>query len=108
MAPPPMPCSPNRMTAQPHNRGTGVGEYETEREAAMPARQKTPDGAEPLIIQEGGEPTRACTHKIAIGDSDLINVRFAPLCGLKSELPRGPRSARNRHRVHFRAYRRTV
>jgi hypothetical protein len=23
----------------------------------MPARQKTPDGAEPLIIQEGGEPT---------------------------------------------------
>jgi hypothetical protein len=57
MAPPPMPCSPNRMAAQPHNRGTGVGEYETEREAAMPARQKTPDGAEPLIIQEGGEPT---------------------------------------------------
>jgi hypothetical protein len=23
----------------------------------MPARQKAPDGAEPLIIQEGGEPT---------------------------------------------------
>ena len=36
---------------------TGVGEYKTEREAAMPARQKAPDGAEPLIIQEGGEPT---------------------------------------------------
>ncbi len=36
---------------------TGVGEYKTEKEAAMPARQKAPDGAEPLIIQEGGEPT---------------------------------------------------
>ena len=24
--------------------------------------------------------TRACIHKIAIGHSDLINVRFAPLC----------------------------
>jgi hypothetical protein len=48
------------MAAQLHNRLdilTGVGEYETEREAAMPARQKAPDGAEPLIIQEGGEPT---------------------------------------------------
>jgi hypothetical protein len=34
-----------------------------------------------------------CTHKITIGDSDLINVRFGPLCGLKSDIPRGPRSA---------------
>jgi hypothetical protein len=38
---------------------------------------------------------RACTHKIAIGDSNLINVRFGPLCGLKSDIPRGPRSANN-------------
>jgi hypothetical protein len=36
---------------------------------------------------------RACTHKIAIGDSDVINVRFCPLCGLKSDISRGPRSA---------------
>src|SRR6266487_3170949 len=37
---------------------------------------------------------RTSTHKIAIGDSDLINVRFCPLCGLKSDICRGPRSAR--------------
>src|SRR6516225_3714567 len=35
----------------------------------------------------------ACAHKITIGDSDLINVRFGPLCGLKSDILRGPRSA---------------
>jgi hypothetical protein len=40
-----------------------------------------------------GEDTRACTHKIAIGDSNLINVRFGPLCGLKEDVSRGPRSA---------------
>jgi len=32
---------------------------------------------------------KACTHKNAIGGSDLINVRFGPLCGLKSGIPRG-------------------
>ena len=29
--------------------------------------------------------TWACIHKIATGDSDLIKVRFAPLCDFKSE-----------------------
>jgi hypothetical protein len=38
-----------------------------------------------------GAGVRTCTHKI--GDNDLINVRFGPLCGLKSDIPRGPRSA---------------
>src|SRR5262245_735604 len=32
-------------------------------------------------------------YKIAIGDSDLINVRFGPLCGLTPDISRGPRSA---------------
>src|SRR5262245_7268452 len=41
---------------------------------------------------------RACTHKIAIDDSDLINVRFSPLYGLKSEISRGLRSANSGHR----------
>src|SRR5262245_23095943 len=36
---------------------------------------------------------KALTHKIAIGDSDQINFRFGPLCGHKSDLSRGPRSA---------------
>ena len=36
---------------------------------------------------------RACTYKIAIGGSDLINVRFTPLCGLKLDISRRPRSA---------------
>ena len=35
--------------------------------------------------------------EITIGDSDLFNVRFGPLCGLKSDISRGPRSAMSRH-----------
>jgi hypothetical protein len=38
---------------------------------------------------------RACTHKIANGDSGLIKVRFGALRGLKSDISRGRRSARS-------------
>jgi hypothetical protein len=37
---------------------------------------------------------RACTHKIAVGGSDLLNACFGPLCGLKSDISRGPKSGR--------------
>jgi len=30
---------------------------------------------------------RACTHKIAVGDGDLINVRFGPISGLNRTSP---------------------
>src|SRR5262245_40827945 len=45
-------------------------------------------------LQATGTRSSACTHKIAIGDSGLINVRFGPLCGPKSDISQGPRSAR--------------
>src|SRR5262249_45286830 len=45
-----------------------------------------------LFPSSDGYRVRACTHKIAIGDSGLINVRLGPLCRLKSDISRGPRS----------------
>src|SRR5215475_2706584 len=45
-----------------------------------------------LFPSSDGYRVRACAHKIAIGDSDLINVRFGPPYGLKSDISRGPRS----------------
>ena len=56
----------------------------------------SPADARPRLI-ENSLCLRACTHKSRWGDSDLINVRFGPLCGLKSDIPRGPRSAMRRH-----------
>jgi hypothetical protein len=47
----------------------------------------------------------ARTDKIAIDHSDMINVRCGPLCGLKSDISRGPRSARERNRSRGRALR---
>ena len=41
---------------------------------------------------------RACNHKIAIGDSDLINVRFGPLCDTDREILGGPKSDKARNR----------
>src|SRR6516164_4917421 len=64
---------------------------------------KNPKGIWPLVTnlaQNSARPVeapRTCTHKIAIGDSDLINVRIAPLCGLKSDISQGQRSAISGH-----------
>jgi hypothetical protein len=45
--------------------------------------------------------SRACIHNIAIGGSNLLNVRFDPLCGLKSDISRGARSAKGcREQMH--------
>ena len=45
-----------------------------------------------------GTLDRACTHKNAIGDSDLINVRIGPLCGRKADISRDQRNAKRRSR----------
>src|SRR5262245_21985027 len=39
-----------------------------------------------LCIKHKRACTRACTHKIAIGDTGLINARCGPLCGPKSDI----------------------
>ena len=52
-------------------------------------------------VRSDSAPDRA--HKIAIGDSDLTNVRFGSLCGLKSDISRGPRSASRRHHAQLAA-----
>ena len=54
------------------------------------ARQRARNAGTQTAEQEPADWSRA-THKIA--GSDLINVRFGPLCGLKSDISRGPRSA---------------
>jgi hypothetical protein len=38
----------------------------------------------------------ACTRKSRLV-TRITNVRFAPHCGLKSDITQGPRSARKRH-----------
>jgi hypothetical protein len=39
--------------------------------------------------------------RVTVRNSDLINARFGPLCGRKSDISRGPRSARKRHMHHY-------
>ena len=56
------------------------------------ARQRARNAGTQTAEQEPADWSRA-THKIA--GSDLINVRFGPLCGLKSDISRGPRSAKS-------------
>src|ERR1700745_2317923 len=46
-----------------------------------------------LQKQSGVSPSALVILHESVRDSDLINVRFGPLCGLKSDISRGPRSA---------------
>ena len=60
-----------------------------------------PDGARGVGRRvQVGKVLFSCTlHRrgLVSGDSDVINVRFGLLCGLKSDILRGPRSAKSRH-----------
>src|SRR5262249_3381703 len=44
-------------------------------------------------LPAAGKALRRVLIKIAIGDSDQINFRFCPLCGPKSDISQGQRSA---------------
>ncbi len=52
--------------------------------------------ASPTVSQLGSRDVGKFRRRL---HSDLINVRFGPLCGLKSAISRGPRSASNGHRL---------
>jgi hypothetical protein len=51
-----------------------------------------------MCVREGSSRTLGCVPiKSQLADSELINVRFGPLCGLNSDISRGPRSANGGH-----------
>lgn len=38
-------------------------------------------------------PSRVCTHKIEARERGLAHVRYPALCGLKPDIPKGPKRA---------------
>ena len=43
--------------------------------------------------REERRPTRVCTHKIEARERGLAHVRYPALCGLKPDIPKGPKRA---------------
>ena len=97
------------------DRRTGQKHFPPSPRVTRQSSKPSPSGSGHMPLSPRHPPTKlegialttgACTHKIAIGDSGLMKVRFAPLCGLKSDISRGQRSARNglMHRSNWLRY----
>jgi hypothetical protein len=87
----------SKKTYVDHERCGPVPHNERGRQLSQISRRGRVLGAiEYCFVANGYRPvsTRACTHKIAIGErSWIINVRCGLLCGLKWDISRGLRSA---------------
>jgi len=89
-------CQRDHASGLPPMHVHGLGWHRpTERAEHAPACER--DGARGVGRRvQVGKVLPSCTlHRSGLvsGDSDVINVRFGPLCGLKSDISQGPSSA---------------